>query len=90
MKPIITLLCCAIALEIYAQQWTTAELSEARWYPSMVANGHVLVIGGGCLDQEETFSDRVAASQLFAQNNPPLTQPQPVTETFFGTSFTNP
>jgi hypothetical protein len=59
MKPIITLLCCAIVLQLYAQQWTTAELSQARWHPSMVANGHVLVVGGGCFDYEETFSDRV-------------------------------
>ncbi|GEM_PF-1502629 len=59
MKSTLTFLSCAIALQLCAQQWTTAELSQARWHPSMVANGHVLVVGGGCFDYEETFSDRV-------------------------------
>jgi len=59
MKPTLTFLACAIALQLCAQPWTTAELSQARWHPSMVANGHVLVVGGGCFDYEETFSDRV-------------------------------
>lgn len=59
MKPILTLLICVAAMQLFAQQWTTAELSEARWDASMVANGNYVVIGGGVHGQETGFSKRV-------------------------------
>lgn len=59
MKPILTLAICAVAVQLFAQQWTTAELSEARWDANMVAIGNYVVIGGGAQGQETKFSKRV-------------------------------
>ena len=71
MKSILTLFALAAALQLTAQKWTTAELSEARFHSSMATNGQVLVIAGGVKGQNTAYSDRVdiydAATGIWAQ-----------------------
>lgn len=59
MKHILCFLLALATFPLNAQQWTTTQLSKARWWTSSVATKHFLVVGGGTTGHGEVWQSQV-------------------------------